>query len=188
MSGTRKGSASRLPYTIAGSNRWSRCTRGELAISGARSPRSLFEGDPEAFRHAVQRAAIDAHDLRRPSTVTADRGEHVPQIAPLEIVERGKVGEWMPGIVIAAEHGSGRSPASINEPRLDATTRSMVLRSSRTLPGQRYINSVSSASAESVFRCPALAHASSRKWRMRSGMSALRSRSGGTRITMTLRR
>ncbi len=68
-------------------------------------------------------------------------------------------------------------------------SRSITFRSSRTLPGQRYVRSRVAAPGSSRFgRRPYSRANSTMKCSASSGMSASRSRSGGTKIGMTLRR
>mgnify|MGYP003339442181 CR=1 FL=1 len=69
------------------------------------------------------------------------------------------------------------------------TDRSITFSSSRTLPGQRWRRSASVASGVNPSTArPPRATAAARKWSARSGMSAVRSRSGGISIVITFTR
>ena len=74
-------------------------------------------------------------------------------------------------------------------PGVMMTSRSTMLRSSRTLPGQSYTMKEPIASPESVFeRFPYSAENVLRKCSTRSGMSSRRRRRGGTSTGMTFSR
>ena len=84
---------------------------------------------------------------------------------------------------------AGRSVRPISSPRLVIAAYSSALISCRTFPGQQYDCSYSSAAG--VTRSQARSFATpmrARKCAISSGMSALRSRSGGSVIGMTLTR
>ena len=76
---------------------------------------------------------------------------------------------------------SGMRSAPMVGPEQSTTARSITFSSSRTLPAQSY--SISRSSASGITSRPTLRFSSpylSRKWWTRSGMSSLRSRSGGS--------
>src|SRR5262249_31209467 len=78
-------------------------TRKDNARESPRA-RSVFERDPETFRHAIQRAAIDTHDLGGARACAPYCGQRVLEITTLEIVQCGEIGEGVSGVVIAAEN------------------------------------------------------------------------------------
>ena len=64
-----------------------------LQISDAAAPRSLGEGDAESLGHAVQRAPVDAENLRGAGSIPAGGVKHMYEVATFEIVERRKIGK-----------------------------------------------------------------------------------------------
>ena len=84
---------------------------------------------------------------------------------------------------------NGRSSGRITSPGTMIMSRSITLRSSRTFPGHAWCASDASASGDSVLRRRPYSRANSlTKCSASRMMSSPRSRSGGTRMGMTLRR
>lgn len=66
------------------------------ATRGKRRRRALVvEGQLEALRHPVERAAIDAEDLGDARPVAADSSQHVLEVTTFEFVELREISKWM---------------------------------------------------------------------------------------------
>ena len=152
--------------------------------------RSVLQLDAEPLRHAVERPPVDAEDLGGAGPIAVGGVEHVQQVAALEIVEGRQIGKRL--LLGARPRRPGRCRAGRT---LRSTSRGSRRRGARSCcaalercPARR------AASARRARRptAPSSARrartASSRKLPISSGMSARRSRSGGTRMTMTLSR
>ena len=144
----------------------------------------VLEVQPESFGHPVQRAAVDAHDLGGPGAVARRRsparaggsGARSRRAA----AARRTGGRQDP----AASRGSRRQVADVDDRAAAEQHEALdgVLEFADVARPACNAVSASSAAGESRRWRPARLHAFSRNWPTSSGMSARRSRSGGTRI------
>ena len=83
---------------------------GELTqpIFDATCPGLVAQFDPVSLGHSIERAPVDAEDIRRPRPIASDRLKHVLDVAALHLLERREIFEEAGGDIATGALQQGR--------------------------------------------------------------------------------
>ena len=158
---------------------------------------SVLRGGHSVFRHPVLKIlASDAALLGSPGHVSVRADERAVQVLLCEPVHadpaRVLVGKIVDAavrsLVSASRSSDGRSSGPITSPSVSACAPAIACASSLMFPGQSYPSSRANVSGDILQAAFPTRANRSRKWATRSGMSLLRSLSGGRWSWITRRR